>query len=164
MTDRSPLIPRVLVATVSVGRGSVQDDVSKIVHDELHTAEVTLVRGVIVNREKRFIQQLVMNIANTNEADVVILIGGVGFGPRDYTCEAVDELVDRRIEGFGEAFRRLLREDVHLQAGGFLQRATAGVFNKCIVFALPRQAEPVRMALRKLVIPAAAEAVRVAAQ
>ena len=52
------------------------------------------------------------NIAGGNEADVVILIGGVGLGLRDYTCEAVDGLADRRIEGFGEAFRQMMRDEL----------------------------------------------------
>jgi molybdenum cofactor biosynthesis protein B len=161
MTKVESRIPRVIVATVNVGRGSVPEDVTKIATDELEGADFRLVRGVTVNREKQFIQQLISNIGNENQADALILIGGVGIGPRDYTCEAVDALVDQRIEGFGEAYRELLRTELKAGVDAFLQRATAGVYNKCLVFALPRQPEPVRRAIRILVIPTLVEAIRV---
>jgi molybdenum cofactor synthesis domain-containing protein len=163
MTQDHQLAPRVIVAVVNVGRGSVDEDVAKIASDELQAARFTLVRGVTVNREKPFVQQLVSNIANSNEADAIVLIGGVGVGPRDYTCEAVDAVVDQHIEGFGEAYRRLLREELNAGASAFLQRATAGVFNRSLVFALPRQPAPVRLAMRMLVIPTLVDALRVIA-
>jgi molybdenum cofactor biosynthesis protein B len=160
-TDVVP-VPRVVVANVARGRASVREDVPQIVVDELLTANFIFVRNVSVNREKRFVQELVVNVANSNEADALVLVGGVGIGPRDYTCEAVDGLVQRRLEGFGEAYRQMLRE--HLGAGtrAILQRATAGVYNKCLVYALPRQADPVRLAMRSLVIPALGEAMGIA--
>ncbi|MDP9149621.1 MAG: molybdopterin-binding protein [Myxococcota bacterium] len=157
-----PLVPRVMVATVALGRASIPDDVRQLVVDTLRAAQFAFVRGVTVNREKQFILQLISNVANANEADAIILIGGVGIGPRDFTCEAVDQSVDRRIEGFGEAYRQLLREEFGAGPGAFLARAAAGVCNKCLVFALPRTSEPLRRAMQLLVIPSLADAVRVA--
>jgi molybdenum cofactor biosynthesis protein B len=155
-------VPRVVTATVAPGRGSVQDDVAAIVVDAVDAARLTFVRNVSVNREKQFIQELVLHLANRNEADAIILVGGVGIGPRDYTCEAVDGIVHRRLEGFGEAYRQLLRDQLGAGADASLQRAAAGVYNKCLVFALPRQPEPVRQAMRLLVIPTLREAMRIA--
>jgi molybdopterin adenylyltransferase len=162
MTEPLPHTPRVTVATVASGRPGVREDAPKIVLDELHAASFVFVRGVTVNRETQFITQLVSTIANSNEADAVILLGGVGIGPRDFTCEAVDEIADRRIEGFGEAYRRLLREDLHAGAGAFLSRATAAVCNKCLVFALPRHPAALKLALHTLVVPTLVEAMHLA--
>jgi molybdenum cofactor biosynthesis protein B len=155
-------IPRVVTATIAPGRASVQEDVAAIVVDALDAARLTFVRNVSVNREKQFIQELVLNLANRNEADAIILLGGVGIGPRDFSCEAVDGIVHRRIEGFGEAYRQLLRDQLGAGADASLQRATAGVYNKCLVFALPRQPEAVRRAMRFLVIPTLREGLRIA--
>jgi molybdopterin adenylyltransferase len=160
MTHDKPHISRLVVATVAPGRGSVKDDVTTLVIDELRTADLNVVRGITVNREREFIQQLVSNIAGGNEADALILVGGVGLGPRDFTCEAIDEIVDRRIEGFGEAYRRLLRDELDAGVGALLERATAGVYNKCVVFALPRL-PTARLAVRSLIIPILSDAVRV---
>jgi molybdopterin adenylyltransferase len=171
--EKIPGAPRFLVATVSPGRASVKEDVAQIVIDEVNVQtsgfvqNITVnrfVRSVTVNRERRFIEELVSSVADNNEADVIILIGGVGLGPRDYTCEAVDGMVGRRIEGFGEAFRRLLREDLGSGVKALLARATAGVYNRTLVVALPRQPEPVRLAMRELVLPNMATAVRIASQ
>jgi molybdenum cofactor biosynthesis protein B len=163
MNERHDLVPRIVVATVAPGRGSAKDDVVQIVVDELEAAKLQFIRGVTVNREKQFIQQLVSHIANSNEADAVILIGGAGIGPRDFTCEAVDEISDRHIEGFGESYRALLRDELRAGPTAFLCRATAGVCNKCVVLAMPRQPEALRRAMQVLVVPIVGQAVRIAA-
>jgi molybdenum cofactor biosynthesis protein B len=162
MSEKHDQVPRVVVASVALGRGSVKDDVVQLVVGELDTAKLQFVRGVTVNREKQFIQQLVTHIANSNEADAVILVGGAGIGPRDDTCEAIDELADRHIEGFGEAYRKLLRDELGAGTGALLSRATAGVCNKCVVFGLPRNPDALRRAMRALVIPTLAQAARIA--
>ena len=56
--------------------------------------------------------------------DVVVTTGGTGISPRDRTYEAIDGLLDRRLDGFGEAFRRLSWDDVGPRA--ILSRALAG--------------------------------------
>ena len=40
-------------------------------------------------------------------ADVVITTGGTGITARDTTYEAIEALLDKRIDGFGELFRML---------------------------------------------------------
>jgi molybdopterin adenylyltransferase len=159
--DDRPL--RCLVATIALGRASVKDDVTQVVTDELRAAQFIVERSVTVNREKEFIRQLVSSVVDSNEADAILLIGGVGVGPRDFTCEAVDQLVERRLEGFGEAYRRLLFEAGESYPRVVTARATAGVYNSSVVVALPRQAAPVlRRAMQKLVVPTLPEAVRIA--
>jgi len=153
---------RCLVATVAPGRASVRDDLAQIVIDELHAAAFLVTRNLTVHREKEFVSQLIANATSSNEADALILIGGVGIGPRDFTCEAVVATADRRMEGFGEAYRSLLLDEG--AAGALLVRAEAGVCNQCVVLALPRQpAALTRTAMTRLVVPMLPEAVRIAA-
>jgi molybdenum cofactor biosynthesis protein B len=154
---------RCLVATVALGRSSVKDDFTQVVIDGLQAAEFPIVRSVTVHREKEYIQQLVSKVANGNEADAIILVGGAGVGPHDSTCEAVDGLVDRRMEGFGEAYRRILFDSGEAPSSVAIARATAGVFNRLFVVALPRQTAAVlRLAMHKLVVPMLPHAIRVA--
>ena len=159
--DLSPL--RCLVGTIALGRASIREDVTQVAVDEVQAAGFEVVRSVTVNREKDFIVQLLSNVATGNEADATILIGGAGIGPRDYACEAVDELADRRIEGFGEEYRRVLREGDGSLVTSVLTRASAGVYGQCVVIALPRQpASVLRRAMQELVLPILPQAVRVA--
>jgi len=154
---------RCLVATIAPGRASVRDDVTDVVLEELKSAQFDVVRSVVVNRERQFIEQLVRNVSTGNEADVIVLIGGAGIGPRDYACEAIDALAERRIEGFGEEYRRLLREDPDSLVSAVLSRATAGVCDGSIVVALPRQTpEVMRRAMQKVLLPILPQAVRIA--
>jgi molybdenum cofactor biosynthesis protein B len=154
--------PRVLIAVVSHGRSKTLEDIAKEVVDIVRAAGVTVVRSVVAQGEATYIEQLVSNVSNDNEADAIVMIGGTGFGPRDNTCEAINEFVERRIEGFGEAYRRLLRDDLELEVRAMLSRATAGVYNRCLVFALTGRAPEVTRAVQQLVLPALHDAVSLA--
>jgi molybdenum cofactor biosynthesis protein B len=157
------LVPRVVAAIVSAGRGALTtEEAARPIIDEVNEAQFSFVRSVTVNGELNFIQQVVSTVSNTNEADAIVMVGGTGFGPRDFTCEAIETFVERRIEGFGEAYRRLLREEFNVGAGAMLARATAGVYNRCLVFALPRNAARLRRAMQLLIVPTLAEAFQLA--
>jgi|CZKU01.1.fsa_nt_gi molybdenum cofactor biosynthesis protein B len=154
---------RCVVATVAAARASVKEDVTQVVVDSVRAAGFVVERMVTVNREKAFIHELVLSIGGSNEADAILLIGGVGIGARDLTCEALDELVDRRMDGFGEAYRRLLVDAGESVANIVTGRAMAGVYNGCVVVALPRQTRTiVRRTMQTLVVPMLPRAVRIA--
>jgi molybdenum cofactor synthesis domain-containing protein len=154
---------RCLIATIDAGRASGKEDVTQLLAGELRSANFLVQRSVTVRREKEFIQQLVLNAANGDEADAVLLVGGVGIGPRDFTCEAVAELSDRQMDGFGEAYRCLLLGVGESIARAVIARATARVCDRCVVVALPRcPAATLRRAMQQLVIPMLPEAVRIA--
>jgi molybdenum cofactor biosynthesis protein B len=161
MTDNKHGAPRVLVAAVA-GRAGAVEDLAKGIGEDLHAAGFRFVRSVVVKAEPQFIQQLVSNVSNDNEADAIVMLGGAGFGPRDVTCEALDMFFERRIEGFGEAFRRLLFEEFAGGPSAFLARATAGVYNQCLVFALTGPPLAVKRAVQSLIAPVLAEAVDLA--
>jgi len=133
---------------------------TKIVADVVHASSVTLVRSVVVKSERRHIQQLVLNVANDNEADAIVMVGGTGIGQHDETCEAINSFVDRRIEGFAEAYRRMLETD--LGPRSLLMRASAGVYNQCVVFAMTGRDVDVKRAMDLLILPTLAQAVELA--
>jgi molybdenum cofactor biosynthesis protein B len=142
---------RVLTATVSDTRTRANDESGKILDELLKEAGIDLVRHVIVKDEAVFIQELVRGIADANDAEAIVLTGGTGIAQRDCTPEALDEVLEKRLEGFGEAFRRLSWEEIGPRA--ILSRATAGVTNRCIVFALPGNPAAVRLGVTKLILP-----------
>jgi molybdenum cofactor synthesis domain-containing protein len=162
MSDVERPIPRVLVAAVTAYKSRTLDDLAKSVTDDVR-AVFSVVRSVMVKAELQYIRQLVSGVATSNEADAVIIVGGTGFGPFDNTCEAIDGFVERRIEGFGEEYRRLLRDEFAAGPSSFLARATAGVYSQCVVFALSGQPAHVRRAIDVLVIPALPDALELAA-
>lgn len=152
---------RVITGLVSQGRPRQSDEaIARVVDEVIVRAEFTLVRHVVVKGEEQHLQTLVQNVSNDNEADALILLGGTGFGPKDQTCEALAPFFEKHIEGFAEAYRRLLRNEHGVHS--LLSRATAGVFNQCVVFALTGTPEDVRIATELLILPVLPEAIALA--
>lgn len=162
MSEPKPATPRVLVGAVTAVKSKTLEDIARAVCEEIESAGLKLVRSVTVQSEEPVIQQLISHVSNDNEADVLILLGGAGFGPRDFTCEAVEHYVERRIEGFAEAYRHLLRSEMEFGPHAWLARAKAGVYNQCLVFALTGRLVDVRRAMQTIVLPTLPEAVLLA--
>ncbi|MDT8437393.1 MAG: molybdenum cofactor biosynthesis protein B [Wenzhouxiangellaceae bacterium] len=67
--------------------------------------------------------------------DCVLTTGGTGVTGRDGTPEAIEPLLVRRIEGFGELFRQVSFEEIGPST--IQSRCFAGVANATLVFGLP---------------------------
>jgi molybdenum cofactor biosynthesis protein B len=150
---------RVLTVTVSDSRKRETDDSGKALDEALALAGFTIVRHVIVKDEPGFIRDLIRLTANSNEADAIVLTGGTGITPRDSTYEALQQVFEKRINGFGEAFRRVSFDEIGPHA--MLSRATAGVFNECVIFSLPGSTKAVLLGVR-LIVPILRHAVDLA--
>lgn len=128
------------------------DDASGHLMRELVSASGHSVFAIgIVPDEPQAVREQVLTWANDPACDVILSSGGTGLSARDRTVEAVSELFDMRIDGFGELFRRLSFEAIGSRA--MLSRATAGVVAGTPVFLLPGSPAAVRLALTRLVLP-----------
>lgn len=78
-------------------------------------------------------------------ANLIITTGGTGLSQRDITVETLEPLFDKRLDGFGELFRQLSYEKIG--ASAILSRATAGVYKKTLIIALPGSLNAVKTAL-----------------
>ena len=85
------------------------------------------------------------------DAQVIITTGGTGITSRDSTFEAVDALLEKRLDGFGELFRMLSFEAIGPAA--MLSRACAGLARGRVVVALPGSEAAVRLAMTRLLVP-----------
>lgn len=158
MSSTPPRPPiRVVTVTVSDTRTRATDESGRILDELLRQASIDVKRHVIVKDEPDFIQELVRSIADDNESDAIILSGGTGIARRDTTHEALEAVFEKRMDGFGEAFRRLSWEEIGPRA--ILSRATAGVVNGCIVFSLPGSVGAVQLGVSQLILPMLAHAI-----
>lgn len=151
----SPPSPRVVTVTISDTRTAAEDASGRALAEEL--VAFTLVRHAIVPDDREHIVGLVRSVMEADEADAVVLCGGTGIAPRDTTFEAIEALFDKRIEGFGEAFRRLSWAEIGPRA--ILSRATAGTVGTRLLFSLPGSTNAVRLGARELIAPILAHAV-----
>jgi molybdenum cofactor biosynthesis protein B len=149
------MVPRVVTVTVSDTRTSADDKSGRALAEEL--AAFTVVRHAIVRDEPDAIVALVRAVMEGDEADAIVLSGGTGIAPRDRTYEALEALFDKRLDGFGEAFRRLSWDEIGARA--ILSRATAGTVGSRLVFSLPGTEKAARLGARALIAPILAHAV-----
>ena len=84
-------------------------------------------------------------------ADFLAFCGGTGLGKHDVTVETVTPLLDKVLDGFGEAFRRFSWDEIGNAA--ILSRAVAGALRGTIVVCTPGSSAAVRLALEDIVLP-----------
>jgi molybdenum cofactor biosynthesis protein B len=151
---------RVLTVTMSDTRKRDTDESGRVLVEELVAGGMTHVRHVILREEPRFLQELVRSAATDNVAEAVVITGGTGISPRDTTYEALAEIYDKEMVGFGEAFRRQSWDLIGPRS--VLSRASAGVINECLVFSLPGSVAAVKLGV-SLVLPILRHSVEIAA-
>ncbi|OWT33447.1 molybdenum cofactor biosynthesis protein [Methanobrevibacter sp. 87.7] len=82
---------------------------------------------------------------NKKGIDVIFTTGGTGLESRDITIETLKPLYDKEVPGFGELFR--LKSYEELGSGALLSRASAGVYNKTLIFSMPGSPNAVKTAM-----------------
>ncbi len=104
-----------------------------------------LIKNDPVTIEKMFAQY-------TGETtDFVVFCGGTGLGRQDLTVETVAPLLDKVLDGYGEAFRRFSWDEIGTAA--IMSRAIGGAKDGTIVICTPGSTNALRLALEKLLLP-----------
>jgi molybdopterin adenylyltransferase len=142
-------VVRCAIVTVSDTRTEGTDLSGRAIVELLEGAGHTVESKSIIRDEPDQVRTIVG--AQIGRVDAVITTGGTGIASRDTTCEALEPLFQRRLEGFGELFRARSYEEIGSAA--MLTRATAGIAHGTIVFALPGSENAVRLAMTKLILP-----------
>lgn len=93
---------------------------------------------------------MIKHVLESYDVDVIITTGGTGIGPRDITIEALKEIFDKEINGFGEIFRYESYKE--LGTGAILSRATAGVYKGKLIISLPGSPNAVKLGL-SIILP-----------
>ncbi len=87
----------------------------------------------LVADERRDIQRAIRELI-AQGAQIVLTTGGTGVAVRDVTPEAVLEIADREIPGFGEAMRM---KSLAVTPNAILSRGLAAVVGQTLVLCLP---------------------------
>jgi len=135
-SERRELEPlRIAVLTVSDTRDETTDKSGALLVSRLRTAGHELAEKAIVRDDVYAIRAIVSRWIADEKVEVIIATGGTGLTGRDGTPEAVQPLLDKTIEGFGELFRTISYEEIG--PSSFQSRCVAGVANATYVFCLP---------------------------
>jgi molybdenum cofactor biosynthesis protein B len=147
----APSRVRCFVLTVSDTRTEATDTSGRAIRDLLAAAGHEVVGSAIVKDEPGDVVRVVTDQLADPQVQVIITTGGTGLTSRDSTYEALDGLLEKRLDGFGELFRMLSYHDIGPAA--MLSRAMAGATRGKIIAALPGSEAAVRLALERLLIP-----------
>tara|TARA_B100000575_G_scaffold167117_1_gene133666 strand:- start:172 stop:672 length:501 start_codon:yes stop_codon:yes gene_type:complete len=125
----------IALLTVTDTRTIDNDKSGTILVNKITEANHKLIDRKICKDNKEEIIKILKGWTDKKNIDVIITTGGTGLTGRDITTEAVEEIADKYIPGFGEVFRSISLKTVGTSA--IQSRACAVLSNGKYIFALP---------------------------
>ena len=125
----------IALLTVTDTRTIDNDKSGGILVNKIKEADHNLIDRKICKDNKKDIVKILNEWLQNDKIDVIITTGGTGLTGRDITPEALDEVAEKHIPGFGEIFRNLSLKTVGTSA--IQSRACAVLSNGKYIFALP---------------------------
>ena len=125
----------IALLTVTDTRTLETDKSGNILQEKIKKANHNLIERKICKDNKKDIKKIIKNWLKKKKIDVIITTGGTGLTGRDITPEALNEIADKHIPGFGEIFRYVSLETVGTSS--IQSRACAVLAKGKYIFALP---------------------------
>lgn len=126
---------RIAVMTVSDTRTAADDTSGDTLAARVTDAGHELVERTIVRDERATIADQFRTWSDNPGIEVIISTGGTGVTGRDVTPEALSDVIEKRVDGFGELFRWISFQKIGTST--VQSRADAGVVNGTYIFVLP---------------------------
>ena len=125
----------IALLTVTDTRTLKNDKSGNILLKKISKAGHNIIERKICKDNKKDIKKIIKTWLKKKKIDVIITTGGTGLTGRDITPEAIDEIADKKIPGFGEIFRYVSLSTVGTSS--IQSRACAALANGKYIFALP---------------------------
>ena len=125
----------IALLTVTDTRTIETDKSGSILVKKIKEENHNLLERKIVTDDKNKIKKVLFDWLKKDILDVIITTGGTGLTGRDITPEAINEIADKKIPGFGELFRELSYKTIGTSA--MQSRACAVLANGKYIFSLP---------------------------
>ncbi len=127
----------IAILTVSdrASRGEYEDKGGPAAEDWLRRVVTSPadIRRLIVPDGRASVAQAFRDLARAG-ADLILATGGTGPSTRDETPEAMDDVVEKHLPGFGELMREVSLREVPT---AILSRQGAGIMGKTLIITLP---------------------------
>ncbi|WP_440931214.1 molybdenum cofactor biosynthesis protein B [Candidatus Pelagibacter sp.] len=125
----------IALLTVTDTRTFENDKSGGILVNKIEEANHNLADRKICKDNKEDIKSIINEWLKEKDIDVIITTGGTGLTGRDITPEALNDIADKHIPGFGEMFRYISIKSVGTSS--IQSRACAVLAKGKYVFALP---------------------------
>ncbi len=140
-----------MVITISDTRNEQTDTSGKYIVHLLQKSGHAVVRKEIVPDEPEAIGALLREGIEADDVQVMLCNGGTGVSLRDRSFEAITNVLEKRLDGFGELFRMLSYQDIGSAA--MMSRAVAGIAGNTVIFSMPGSKGAVELAMETLFLP-----------
>lgn len=134
----------IAVLTVSDTRTEDDDSSGACLVENLQKEGHRLAARVILKDDIYQIRALISQWIAEPQVNVILITGGTGFAARDVTPEAVQLLIEKPIDGFGELFRSISFKEIG--SSTIQSRAFAGISNHTVIFSMPGSTQACEMA------------------
>ena len=104
----------------------------------------------ILPDDRAMLSRRMAEIADENQAELILTTGGTGFSKRDCMPEATKDIIEREVPGIPEAMRAY---SMTITPRAMLSRAAAGIRKGTLIVNLPGSPKAVRESL-EYIIPA----------
>lgn len=125
----------IAVHTVSDTRNEATDTSGLALKQRLLDSGHNLADKKITQDDIFHIRKVVSDWIYRDDIDVVLITGGTGFTIRDNTPQAVEPLLMKKVDGFGELFRQISYTEIGTST--VQSRALAGISNGTLVVCVP---------------------------
>ena len=140
----------IALLTITDTRTFENDKSGAILVKKIKEAKHNLIDRKICKDNKKDIIKILKDWTNQKDIDVIITTGGTGLTGRDITPEALEEIADKNIPGFGEIFRFVSLKTVGTSS--IQSRACAVLAKGKYIFALPGSSGGVTDAWDKILV------------
>ncbi|MEA3291671.1 MAG: molybdenum cofactor biosynthesis protein B [Pseudomonadota bacterium] len=134
-SERDFIPVNIAVLTVSDSRTEADDRSGQLLVQRLTDAGHKLADKKIAPDDVYRVRAVVSGWIADPDVQVIVSTGGTGVTGRDGTPEAVEPLLDKKLDGFGELFRKISFDEIGTSS--LQSRALAGVANGTYLFVVP---------------------------
>jgi molybdopterin adenylyltransferase len=140
----------VLIAAVTISDrasdGTYEDKSGPAIADWLEAAISSAyeLKRVVIPDGVESVSDHLRTLCDEDGADLVLTTGGTGPSPRDLTPEAMQQVMDKELPGFGELMREVSLKEVPT---AILSRQTAGIRGKSLIINIPGKPSAIKTCL-----------------
>ncbi len=133
----------ILTASDSRSRGEAEDTAGRALIELVEQRGWLVVSYHVCPDDRECVAASLMEMADREDADIVLTCGGTGLGPRDITPEATRDVADREVPGVAEHIRA---ESLRITKRAMLSRAIAAQRGTTLIVNLPGSEKAAREA------------------
>ena len=134
-TDNKFININIAILTISDSRTLDNDNSGDLLEQRIKNFGHKIFKRKIIKDHIPTIKKTILDWSANKLIDAIITTGGTGLTGRDSTPEAITEIADKIIEGFGELFRYISYSKIGTST--IQSRAIGAIINSTYVFALP---------------------------